>query len=252
MSFTRVIIRGLGRQIRKPLRKLGYDIVPARRVDEVDVRTHWISQLGVDLVVDVGANHGQFAGWIRDKGYQGPVLSFEPQASAFKACKAARANDSNWWGFQSALGEQAGESDFNVAGNSMSSSLLPMLDTHINALPESATVSTGKVTVARLDGVNHERLARSKSIFLKIDTQGYELPVLLGASGIMDKITFIEAELSLVPLYSGQVLMADMINEIGRMGFTPIWIEQGFADNSNAQLLQVDGLFVKTTLLNVD
>ncbi len=249
MSVSRRIARAIGRQVRKPLRRLGYEVVAARDVAPPDVRMHWIGRLGVDLVIDVGANLGQFVGWIRDRGYEGPVLSFEPQASAFRACKQARASDANWWGFQTALGEEEGSSDFHVAGNSMSSSLLPMLDSHVMALPESAIVSTGRVTVARLDRIKHQSITASKSIFLKIDTQGYELPVLRGAGGIMEKVAFIEAELSLVPLYDGQVLMADMLDEIDRLGFTLVWIEPGFSDQANARLLQVDGLFVRTSLL---
>jgi len=249
MSISQRIVRTIGQQVRRPLRKLGYDLVAARDVASPDVRMHWIGRLGVDLVIDVGANLGQFVGWIRDRGYRGPLISFEPQEAAFSSCKEAWVGDSNWWGYQTALGEEDGSSDFHVAGNSMSSSLLPMLESHVVALPESAIVSTGRVPVTRLDRITHHAITASKSIFLKIDTQGYELPVLRGAKGLMDKVAFIEAELSIVPLYEGQVLMADMLTEIARLGFTMVWIEPGFSDQANARLLQVDGLFVRTSLL---
>ncbi|MGL4635962.1 MAG: FkbM family methyltransferase [Beijerinckiaceae bacterium] len=249
MSLFRDLIRFIGRRVRKPLRKLGYDVVAVGSMPTPDARAFWVERLGIDLVLDVGANEGQFVGWIRDRGYKGPVLSFEPQKSAFDVCSAKLAGDRMWHGLHAALGEKEGRFDIHVAGNSMSSSLLPMLDSHVQALPESAIIATESVSVMRLDSVNHSAIAQSARIFLKIDTQGYELPVLLGATGLMDKVAFLEAELSLTPLYDGQVLMPKMLEEIDRMGFTLVWLDPGFSDSANARLLQVDGLFVKKNLL---
>jgi FkbM family methyltransferase len=231
------------------LRRAGYNVVrmPTGMTDGTDIRIHWIRKLGIDLVVDVGANEGQFVGWMRDRGYAGRIVSFEPQRGAFEACTKRWGDDPRWSGHHTALGERAGELAMQVAGNSVSSSLLPMLGSHVGALPESAIVGTESVTIRRLDEV----LAgdAGNRLFLKVDTQGYELPVLKGATGLMGRVAFIELELSLVPLYEGQVLLPEMMQAVAAMGFTPIALEPGFADEREGRLLQMDGLFVRTDLL---
>ena len=130
---------------------MGYDVVAYSPLAQVDVRMHWLRRLKIDLVVDVGANEGQFVGWMRDRGYHGRIVSFEPQAAAFASCSRRWGGDPHWTGVRKALGETAGEIDLHVAGNSVSSSILPMLDSHVTALPESAIVTTERIQLARLD-----------------------------------------------------------------------------------------------------
>lgn len=232
------------------MRRMGYDVVAYSPLAQVDVRTHWLRQLKIDLVVDVGANEGQFVGWMRERGYNGRIISFEPQAAAFASCSRRWGGDPHWIGVEKALGEEAGEMDLHVAGNSVSSSLLPMLDSHVAALPESAIVMTERIQLGRLDIELGKLMNGSSRIFLKIDAQGFELPVLRGASGQLDNVALIEIELSLVPLYDGQELLPTVWSVLGSLGFTPIWIEQGFSESSAPRMLQVDGLFVRTELLS--
>ncbi|MGE3915861.1 MAG: FkbM family methyltransferase [Hyphomicrobiaceae bacterium] len=250
MALTRRLVRPFARGARLALRRLGYDVVPADALtSRIDVRAHWIAALGIDLVVDVGANDGRFVRWMRDKGYAGRIVSFEPQASAFAECRRACAGDSRWRGFQMALGERPGAMEIQVAGNSLSSSLLPMLQSHVEALPESAVVTTERVEVARLDATLAPMLDGASRLYAKIDTQGFELPVLRGATAVLGRIALLELELSLVPLYAGQELMPEVVAEVARLGFTPIWIEQGFSDPRAVRMLQVDGIFVRNDLL---
>ena len=249
VSVLHEILRPLRRPVRKILQRWGYDVVRASRASAVDARMHWIGKLGIDLIVDVGANKGQFVGWMRERGYAGRIISFEPQAEAFKACVTRWGDDPDWQGVHCALGETPGEIEMQLAANSVSSSILPMLQTHVTALPESLIVSSEKVMLARLDHEVEKRLADESRLFLKIDTQGFEMPVLRGAGALIDQVSLIEVELSLVPLYAGQALLTEVWNNIEAMGFTPIWVEQGFSDLREARLLQVDALFVRSQLI---
>ena len=85
----------------------------------------------------------------------------------------------------------------------------------------------------------------AKSVLLKIDTQGYEDRVLIGAAGVLDKLTALQVELSLVPLYAGQPLFDEMRKKIEMMGFVLFAIFPGYVHERTGQTLQIDGFFVR-------
>src|SRR2546423_8564507 len=59
---------------------------------------------GIDLVIDVGANQGQFARTMRDQlSYRGRIVSFEPLTNAFAALRRAAAGDPSWICYNIAL-----------------------------------------------------------------------------------------------------------------------------------------------------
>jgi FkbM family methyltransferase len=211
----------------------------------------WVKRLNIDLVVDVGANEGQFVERMRDMAYGGQIVSFEPLHEAFDKLNAKFGSTSNWRGLQLALGERDEELTMEVAGNSMmSSSLLHMLPNHVEAYPASAIYKTETVKVRRLDETLRPKLNGANRLFLKIDTQGFEDHVLRGAQGILEYVALLELELSLVPLYESQSLLPEMMNFVADLGFLPVDLGRGFADDVRGRLLQVDGLFVRSDLIN--
>lgn len=199
----------------------------------------------IDMVVDVGANTGQFAQSLRKAGYTGTILSIEPMSKAHAELVKASRNDPEWViAPPMALGEKDGEAEVHIAGNSVSSSLLPMLDAHEKAAPASAYVGTEQVAVRRLDRLVADYLnGTTRSIFLKIDTQGYEDKVLAGAGDILKKVKSIQMELSLVELYAGQQLFGDLVDHMLREDFTLWAIWPGFCDPASGRMLQVDAVF---------
>jgi len=245
------LLRKIGRPVRRLLRSTGFDIVRYLPDGGVaDPRAVWMRKLGIDLVLDVGANSGQFVGWIRDRDFAGRIISFEPLSRTYAEITRRWGKDPRWTGIRCALGEQEGKATMQVAGNDMmSSSLLGMLSSHTDALPESAIVGQEEVDIRRLDKVLPEHIGRASSLYLKVDTQGYELPVILGAGEYLKKVALLEVELSLTPLYEGQALMPDVWNRICAMGFEPVWIDQGFTDWKEMKTLQIDALFVARSKL---
>ena len=133
---------------------LGYDIHKSQ-----DVRTVALaSSLGIDLLIDVGANTGQYALSRRACGYKGEIISFEPLSAAHAKLLVIAKDDPNWTiADRMAVGDRSGQIEINVAGNSTSSSVLPMLSTHATAAPHSRYIGKEIVPLRRLDDRSEER-----------------------------------------------------------------------------------------------
>src|SRR3954447_16315683 len=120
---------------------------------------------GVPVVIDVGANRGQYATELRRHGYRGEIVSFEPLEEAFAQLAAAAAPHTDWTCHRMALGASAGEARINVASNLASSSLLEMATAHRVGAPSVSITGVETVPVARLDDV----LDDDRACLLKLD-----------------------------------------------------------------------------------
>lgn len=204
------------------------------------------NHFGINVVVDVGANEGQFGESLRESGYSGRIISFEPLTSAYGKLKKISNKDSDWLVYpRCAVGDRRGEIELNVSTNSVSSSILPMLDSHKNAAPESTYMGKDKCDLITLDSVSTSYIDREKSILLKVDTQGYEWQVLDGAEDLIDGCRGVLIEMSLIPLYDGQRLWQDIICRLEGKGFTLWALQPAFVDIKNGRTLQLDGLFFR-------
>jgi FkbM family methyltransferase len=200
----------------------------------------------IDLVLDVGANTGQFASEIRHCGYAGRIVSFEPLSQAHGHLRQSSAGDSKWEAYpRCALGDHNGDVEINIARNSESSSILPMLDSHRTASPDSAYDGKEIVPIKTLDAVAGQYLKDVRAPFLKIDTQGFEWQVLDGARETLPHIKGILVELSLVPLYEGQHLWREVTDRLETEGFTLWAFTPVFSDQASGRTLQVDGIFYR-------
>lgn len=202
---------------------------------------------GVDVVIDVGANAGQYATDLRTAGYEGRIVSFEPQSGPFSALERNASTDPLWDCRHSALGETDGTITINVAGNEgLSSSVLPMLKSHQEAFPPANYVGTEEVPIHRLDTVAPQFLRPADRAYLKIDVQGFEKQVLSGGkSTVNDRVVGIQLELSLLPLYEGGMLIREALDHVYSLGFTLMGLHPGVTDPRNGRLLQADGVFFR-------
>jgi FkbM family methyltransferase len=204
----------------------------------------------ITVVFDVGANEGQFAKELRDHGYRGTIVSFEPLTSARTTLLKFAARDSNWLVHdQSAIGDQDGEIEIYIAGNSVSSSVLPMLAAHSSAAEGSAYVASERVPITKLDSIATRYLDGEANLFIKIDTQGFEWQILDGAPETLRRARGVLCELSLVPLYDGQRLWREIIDRLDSQGFMLWALQKGFTDPRTGQSLQMDGIFLRRELL---
>lgn len=208
--------------------------------------THTLNHFGIDRVLDVGANIGQFATLLRAAGFSGHIVSVEPLDHAFQVLSRRARRDSAWQTVQAALGAAPGTGQIHVSANSYSSSILEVSDAHLDADPTSGTVGTQPVDVRTVADLVTELGVNPKRTMLKIDTQGYEGAVLDGCGEDLGHFAAIQLELSTVELYEGQDLLGAMLSRLLSAGYEPWTLNRGISDRSNGRLLQCDVLFLRS------
>jgi len=235
---------GFSKNIRKVLRKLGFDIPEKKRLRGIDA--DWskrLSYFGIDWVLDVGANEGQYGRRLREIGYRGTIDSFEPLDRAYDELSRQADCDDHWNTHHYALGDKDEEAKLNVAGNSVSSSFLDMLPSHLAAAPSSKYVGRQDTQMHRLDTIFKQLGQRGANIYLKLDTQGNEARILEGASESLCLIDTVQIEMSLKELYGGEMLFGQLYEMMVGKGFELVAIEPGFTNAHTGTMLQVDGVF---------
>ena len=172
--------------IREIIRRFGWDLHRIQKLDPNQTFASMLNRHSVNLVFDVGANAGQFARSLRADGYKGRIVSFEPLSVLHRRMSAASSGDPLWIvADRMALGNKRGSATINVAGNDgESSSILPMLDTVVSAVPSAAYTGTETVDVIPLDEVAPKYLSADDRPFLKLDVQGFESDVLDGGPSV--------------------------------------------------------------------
>ena len=126
----------------------------------------------------------------------GRIISFEPLSEAHvKLVKNSR-KDHGWIvAPRMALGNKDGKNRINISANCSSSSVLDMLDAHVDGAPESVYVNSEEVRIAKLDTIKSDYIGKENNIFLKIDVQGFEYQVLEGAKKTLLSVQGMEVEL---------------------------------------------------------
>jgi FkbM family methyltransferase len=210
--------------------RLGLTIIPSWRLGSLahatDLR-HVFRQLGIDTVLDVGANEGGYRRFLRQQvGFRGRIVSFEPVASVYLRLAADASGDSNWAGMPIALGDADGELTINVgARTTMSSFLQP--DTprlaglgYSHLMQVTGVVSTETTSVRRLDSVFRDVVPGPDSrVFLKCDTQGFDLKVIAGATDSLQSIAALQIEMSFKPIYVGAPDYSAVLEQMTAAGF---------------------------------
>jgi FkbM family methyltransferase len=196
-----------------------------------------------DCIVDVGANRGQFALFARMYFPQSKIVSFEPLDRPARIYESLFRNDPRTRLVQAAVGTEHGPLLMNVAAEDDSSSPLAVGKLQAEAF---GTVVADRLEVpcGRLSEYLRDDDLGQKNL-LKIDTQGFELQVLRGAEGLLDRFTAIYCELSFQELYVGQSLASEVIAYLFHRQFSLVGV-YNISSVPKLGQLQADMLFVRT------
>lgn len=202
------------------------------------------------LTLDVGANVGQFGKKLRTAGFQNEILSFEPIPSIYQELSNLVQTDDKWKAFNYALGDVVGEATIHVPKyNSSFSSLLPnnqySKQRFENQLKE---MNEETIKIEVLDDLLAKGFlnpATNKDVFLKLDTQGYDLKVLQGANKFLDNVQIVLTELSFIPIYDGMPTFIEMSDYLLSRGFTPSGFFPVSRDKNSLAVIEMDGFFIR-------
>jgi FkbM family methyltransferase len=219
---------------------------------EILALRRFISHFGVDCVVDVGANAGQYAAMLRkDVGFERAILSFEPNPTVFAELERRAAADPYWHCYNIALSDRDETLPFNIMESNQFSSLnAPAQGQDAIFKTRNRIDRTVDVACNRLDGLWPELSARYgiRTPLLKMDTQGHDKAVCTGAGEVLGLMAGVQTELAVRSIYAGATGYAEMIALLGQAGFSP---NAMFANNKGhfPLLVEMDGLFVRDALI---
>jgi len=195
--------------------------------------------LDCDLIIDVGANRGQFSLISRMIKPDVPIMAFEPIPDEAAIYRRVTTGLNLIKLHPMALGEKTCEAEIHISQSADSSSLLPIGELQTKMFPLTNEVGTLTVPVKMLDDFRSEWEKYSR-ILLKIDVQGFELSVLKGAIHTLVNCTYVYVECSETELYVGQALYREVFAFLS---------ERGFGVRSRYNEVLVDGKLIQADYL---
>jgi len=237
------------------LRARGHLLIPEWRLPDVPLEEHLralIARYDIDVVVDVGANFGQFHDTVRyEVGFTGPIVSFEPVSSFRAQLEARKHTDRAWHVEPCALGSvhQASAVIHVMVSPGLSSLKDPDFGAMQSLLPAPDRVGVEgdeTIEVRRLDDVapSHPVLGQAKRVLLKTDTQGFDLEVLRGSHAFLAQTVAILIELSVLPIYADAPSYQDVIAELHALGYDLSGLFPVMLD-PHLRVIEFDGVFVR-------
>jgi FkbM family methyltransferase len=195
------------------------------------------------VVYDIGANEGEFAGFIANFDSVSTVYCFEPLPHVFSKLIEETRPLKKISCFQVAIGDTTGIKSMYINEFSPSSSILPIAALHAEEFPFTDCVHPIDVQVQTLQDVVDANSLLPPD-FIKIDVQGFEDRVIRGGTNIVGQARFCMLELSLVSLYKDSLLISDMNAIMRDLGFGLVKFLKPVVGRSG-EILQIDGLFKK-------
>jgi FkbM family methyltransferase len=226
--------------------KLGIDLrfYPTKQIKS---RQSFMKKCQFDVVLDIGANIGQFVSEIRNEySFSGKIISFEPITAVFSELEKNCKNDKNWIGYNFALGNKSCTEIINISKHAPSSSIRQFNEDYISDKLSLVTTDQEEIQVKKLNEIFPElNLDSGSKILLKVDTQGYEMDVLKGCGELLNCFHGIQIECSIRELYIGEALYLDVFDFLQKNNFHLFTLEPSYYDKKTMELLQIDAYFIR-------
>lgn len=246
------IKRYLKIKLRKILKFAGYDLLKLKgglgygTIENEILK--FLTELNVDLVLDIGANKGKFSNSLFNFGYKNQIISFEPISHLNDLLRRNSQNNPQWHIYEPCcLGEIESKTTIKISNLIGNSSVLSIKNTKYN-VENSYFVKEEIVPQIALSSLNNNPIVKnSKNVFIKMDIQGYEFEVLNGLKNKIDyNIIGFYLELSLFQLYENQKDYLQVCHLLKDLGFDLVYLVPESIRNN--RMLQFNGLFLRNDL----
>ena len=202
----------------------------------------WVREVRFSVILDVGANTGQFARAAHYVFPEARIYSFEPLPSCLDDMRRRMSGVSNFTAFGTAIGNEDGSITIHQSSSSPSSSILPMTKVHTSAFPWTEGGKDIEVEIHRLDFFLPQ-MDLSGKVLLKIDVQGFSQQVLLGAPETLKQADTVFIETSFVKLYDGEPTFDETYRFMRDAGFEFIGFLDQLEHPKTGAILQGDAIF---------
>lgn len=246
--MLRVAIRYIASLFGLEIRRRGIQARLLQKFRDDVEHTKWsvLHRGGIDVVLDVGANTGQFASKVAHYLPNARIISFEPLPEEYAELKSSLARLPHFEAYQVALGSEPADTVIYRSSFSPSSSLRSMTERHIAEWPESAGSTEVPIRVERLDDVVVNLATKIDGwVLLKLDVQGHEIDVLKGAEKILNSVTMILIEVSFEEFYSGQPSFDDVNDWMRNAGFQYRGSFEQFMNRAGDRYIFADAIYTR-------
>lgn len=206
-----------------------------------------IKQHKIDLILDVGANFGQFGTDMRNAGYLGQIISFEPVNKCYQRLSSIA--DDKWQIENFALGDKNSKEEINISNKTVYSSILDVNEIGKSNFSNSIKV-VGKqnILVKKLDDIINELVnnLNKRRVFLKLDTQGYDNRVIRGSLQTLEQVQVLQTEISCKGIYTDTPSVPQRLEELLNLGFSITGIFPISRDKNTMEILEFDCLLIRT------
>lgn len=205
----------------------------------------------VDVVLDVGANRGQYAKRLRESGYRGLIVSFEPVPDIFADLAIAAADDDLWHVHQMGLGSRSGELAMHVVPGTMSS-MLPPSEFGTRRYEQLRDVTLHQVPVRRLDEILPQVLPEHLEhprMLLKMDTQGFDLETFAGLGDQSPLVVAMQSEVALLTIYDHMPRMPEALAIYESAGFEITGMYPVTRERRTGRVLEYDCTMVRANAM---
>lgn len=204
--------------------------------------TALIRHSGADLVIDIGANRGQFAQRLRSTGYRGRILSVEPLPEEHAYLLELSAGDAAWEiAPRVALGAEDGEITlYRYADSSLSSALKPA-----SAAAGFADAVEVRTPLTTLDALVRAHAANAGVLFVKVDVQGLEMQVIAGGTETLGKAAGVSVELALQQIYQDEPGYLEVLGALDAYGLVPVFFSHVTSKRRMRPEMQMDAVLLR-------
>jgi FkbM family methyltransferase len=230
--------RGVHIRLARAARRYGLDVRESSKHPNL---LDFINDRKVDVVLDIGANAGQFGEKLRGFGYRGAIVSYEPVSSAFKHLDELAKSDGKWTANNFAIGAESGELKINISANSKFTSALSH---RVNAQDFHGGIVSDRVESVPAWTLDHAAKECQGNILIKIDTQGFERQVIEGGRKTVARSKGVLMEVPIIALYDNSWRLSEAIEYMDGIGFVPTQIDPvNYHPLDRQALVEIDCLF---------